>query len=158
MRPVLRSLAFVLGMLTISPYADARMGVGGWFGFSGGFRGSAGSFVSEVPSGHVTNGLRRQFLVHRERVGAEHFRGPRMRRDQAFKPSVGLFDDTWWPDVTEVVTYASPPEEPVQPQIVIIQRDKTESKLAEAPPDYGYVAGCHAIPNGYHCDAADAVR
>jgi hypothetical protein len=24
----------------------------------------------------------------------------------------------------------------------------------EAPADYSYVPGCHAIPNGYHCDAS----
>ena len=24
----------------------------------------------------------------------------------------------------------------------------------ETPPDYSYVAGCRAIPNGYHCDTA----
>jgi hypothetical protein len=23
----------------------------------------------------------------------------------------------------------------------------------DTPPDFSYVAGCHAIPNGYHCDA-----
>jgi hypothetical protein len=27
-----------------------------------------------------------------------------------------------------------------------------ERATAAALPDYGYVAGCHAIPNGYHCD------
>jgi hypothetical protein len=27
-----------------------------------------------------------------------------------------------------------------------------ERATPETPPDYGYIAGCHAIPNGYHCD------
>jgi hypothetical protein len=27
-----------------------------------------------------------------------------------------------------------------------------ERTAPETPPDYGYVAGCRAIPNGYHCD------
>jgi hypothetical protein len=33
-----------------------------------------------------------------------------------------------------------------------------QNTTAEAAPDYGYVQGCHAIPNGYHCDPATQAR
>ena len=48
---------------------------------------------------------------------------------------------------------------PPQPQVVVIRSDGNgRMTTAEAAPDYGYVQGCHAIPNGYHCDPATQAR
>ena len=52
--------------------------------------------------------------------------------------------------------YANPPQEAQaasEPQVIVI-RDDSQDRMttAEAAPDYGYVMGCHAIPNGFHCD------
>jgi hypothetical protein len=45
--------------------------------------------------------------------------------------------------------------DPADPFVIVMsgQPDRaSERATADAPPDYSYVAGCHAIPNGYHCD------
>jgi hypothetical protein len=60
----------------------------------------------------------------------------------------------WWPG-----EYTSQPVQQVQapapePQVIVIRTDGQGRMTAtEAAPDYSYVKGCHAIPNGYHCDA-----
>jgi hypothetical protein len=44
---------------------------------------------------------------------------------------------------------------PSSPVVIVMSgfSDRAPERAApETPPDYGYVAGCHAIPNGYHCD------
>jgi hypothetical protein len=33
-----------------------------------------------------------------------------------------------------------------------LPNDVPEPQAPETPPDYGFVAGCRAIPNGHHCD------
>jgi hypothetical protein len=42
------------------------------------------------------------------------------------------------------------------PQVIVISGSNyAQGPMAPAPgdpPDYSYVPGCHAIPNGYHCD------
>jgi hypothetical protein len=46
---------------------------------------------------------------------------------------------------------------PLQPEVLVIagsHGDLPENTTPQTPPDYSYVAGCHAIPNGYHCDNA----
>jgi hypothetical protein len=165
MRRTLSFSLLLLGVLAVSSQADARMGFGGGFGsgFAPGFRGfSGGSFIHVAPSSHFVTGFHRQFFPHRQFFAAQRFHGLRLRRGQAFAPIVVLYGgDWWWPDVGQGVTYAPPPEapvEPVQPEVIVIQSDNQQPKVAEATPDYGYVGGCHAIPNGYHCDTNSAVR
>jgi len=56
--------------------------------------------------------------------------------------------------------YAYPPAQqapPPEPQVIVIQNDgQGRMTTAEAPADFSYVKGCHAIANGYHCDAPTA--
>jgi hypothetical protein len=55
--------------------------------------------------------------------------------------------------------YANPPvQQPApEPQLIVIREDgQGRMTTAEAPPDFSYVKGCHAIANGYHCDASTA--
>ena len=56
--------------------------------------------------------------------------------------------------------YANPPPQAQAapaPQVIVISQDgQGRITTAEAPADYSYVKGCHAIANGYHCDGATA--
>jgi hypothetical protein len=56
--------------------------------------------------------------------------------------------------------YAYPPAQqapPPEPQVIVIRGDgQGRMTTAEAPADFSYVKGCHAIANGYHCDAQTA--
>jgi hypothetical protein len=64
-----------------------------------------------------------------------------------------IWPGDWWPGLN----YQLPQQvqaSSAQPQIIVIGGD-SEGRVAETPeatPDYTYVPGCHAIPNGYHCD------
>jgi hypothetical protein len=60
------------------------------------------------------------------------------------------FFDTAPMQVPSVVSDA--PSNPVVVVMSGVSDRAPERATPEAPPDYGYVAGCHAIPNGYHCD------
>jgi hypothetical protein len=78
--------------------------------------------------------------------------------NEAFNPGVaGFWPYSWWPTDTTPAQYA--PAVPSEPQVIVIadshytQPRVVPSSSPGDPPDYGYVAGCHAIPNGYHCDA-----
>jgi hypothetical protein len=53
-------------------------------------------------------------------------------------------------------TTARPGTGPGTQVIVIYSDGQGRMKTAEAPADYSYVKGCHAIANGYHCDAPTA--
>jgi hypothetical protein len=44
---------------------------------------------------------------------------------------------------------------PAAPQIIVVSGSPGGAPTPAAltvPPDFSYVAGCHAIPGGYHCD------
>jgi hypothetical protein len=69
---------------------------------------------------------------------------------------------TIWPysSFGRTTTIYAPPiqsEVPPPPPVVVVSGLPTgvpERRAPETPPDYTYVAGCRAIPNGYHCDIA----
>lgn len=71
-----------------------------------------------------------------------------------------VWPDTGWPDsgwqTTGVQYIAPPPPEMPPPQVIVISADaRGQTPPPSGPlPDYSYVAGCHAIPNGYHCATA----
>ena len=69
----------------------------------------------------------------------------------------------WWPGdwgSGGYYGYANPPlaQAPApEPQVIVINSDgQGRMRTAETPADYSYVKGCHAIANGYHCDAPTA--
>lgn len=62
------------------------------------------------------------------------------------------FSGPSWPGGAQVVV--APPPAPALPQIIVIRPATAGSAMSEAKLDYSYVPGCHAIPNGYHCDSA----
>lgn len=71
----------------------------------------------------------------------------------------GWFDN-WAPDTSwsgSTVQYVMPPPVAPPPPQVIVIGSAMPPPMPAAPgamPDYSYVAGCQAIPNGYHCAAA----
>lgn len=73
----------------------------------------------------------------------------------------GFWPYPWWPiDTTQgwpIDTQAQVGTAiPSEPQVIVISSSNyAQGRIAPTPgdpPDYSYVAGCHAIPNGYHCD------
>ena len=70
---------------------------------------------------------------------------------------------SWWPGdwgSGGYYGYAYPPQAQApapEPQVIVIHSDgQGRMTTAEAPADYSYVKGCHAIANGYHCDTPTA--
>ena len=64
---------------------------------------------------------------------------------------------TIWPYGLDTPIEAPPAAQavPSQPEVLVIagsHGDLPENMTPQNPPDYSYVTGCHAIPNGYHCD------
>ncbi len=66
-----------------------------------------------------------------------------------------------WPyasftDATPLDVPPSQNEGPSSPSVIVMSslpNGVPDRVVPETPPDYGYVAGCRPIPNGYHCDA-----
>jgi hypothetical protein len=159
MRALRWSIAPILVSLLAFPQAGAARGGGG-----GGFHGG-GSHVA------FFHGIARRpgFVRHQQ---VTRFANRRFFPNQRFanNNTQNGFPAWWggwgwgwgydWPDNGygyQSVQQAQDP--PTQPQVVVIRSDGNgRMTTAEAAPDYGYVQGCHAIPNGYHCDPATQTR
>jgi hypothetical protein len=67
---------------------------------------------------------------------------------------------TLWPyssftDTTPMDVNPIQSEVPASPPIIVMSglpNGVPDRRVPETPPDDGYIAGCRAIPNGYHCD------
>lgn len=81
----------------------------------------------------------------------------RFRRDTQLQNGLPI---TIWPyssftDTTPMDVPPSRNEVPVSPSILVMSglpNGVPDRAVPETPPDYGYIVGCRAIPNGYHCD------
>lgn len=62
----------------------------------------------------------------------------------------------WWP--TFQTTQVLPVQTIVKPEVIVIRPGPAGHDSAKAATDYGYVPGCRAIANGYHCDIAENAR
>ena len=150
MRRALRFSALLLGMLAISSHVDAR---GGGGGFGGGF---SRGFIHVAPSAHAMNGFHRQSIVRRRVFAA---RQSRQRSAQTVFPiGGGDWLPDWGPSDSQIAEYPPAPDPLSQPQVIVIHPDNRGPTVAEAAPDYGYIPGCQAIPNGYHCDPGGSAR
>jgi hypothetical protein len=174
MRALRWSIAPILVSLLAFPQAVAARGGGG--GGGGGFHGG-GSHVAFFHG----NVVRRPGFVRHQQVARFANRGffPNQRfannfnrrffPNQRFANNLQNGFPAWWggwgwgydwPDNGygyQSVQQAQ--DAPPQPQVVVIRSDDNgRMTTAEAAPDYGYVQGCHAIPNGYHCDPATQAR
>lgn len=167
MRRTLRfSIAMLLcGLLAVPAEARGGAGGGGVGGHASGSFGARGGGVRSVAGFRgVPRGLA-AFNMTAGRIGAlNHARFIRgdgfgvrhslMRNRFQNGIPLGWPVGGWWPG------YGYPPvqqaEAPAQPEIFIIHTDgQGRTQTAEAAPDFSYVKGCHAVPNGYHCDLPD---
>jgi hypothetical protein len=125
--------------------ADAR---------SGG-RGFSSEESSSAP--HIS----RQFIARRPVIPARRIRASTLQhfsqRSLAQNGSLigGIWPGFWWPDATQAV--AAPAidataQQQLQPEVIIMHSDTAAHTASEPAPDFGYIPGCHVIPNGYHCD------
>jgi hypothetical protein len=120
-------------------------------GGGGGF--TMSRFTSTSPA-HPHPSIRRNLLAPRAfaRGGADlHFRH-RNQSENALP--IGIWP--YWPFID--TTPEQPPSERSEPapSVIVISGSPGGAPQRVAPDtsaDYSYVAGCHAIPNGYHCDA-----
>jgi hypothetical protein len=131
----------LLGILT-PPHAEARGGAGG---------GRGGNFAVHI--GHAFRPA--PFANQRFRpFAARHLNQRRFAQNDfsGIWPGYGYWPDDW----SDGGGYAYQPQPaPAQPQVIVIHADADQHLVSADPmPDHSYVAGCHAIPNGYHCDTA----
>jgi hypothetical protein len=135
-------------------------------------RGSAGGFgglrASSAFAVHGSVHGRRTFA--RSRVGTPRFIGPNrafIGRNVGFRNDFRLgqrnqFLDAWpiaawpysWPMDDTPVTVGGSPSSPSVIVISGVPNSAAERTVPQTPPDYSYVAGCRAVPNGYHCDVS----
>ena len=62
-----------------------------------------------------------------------------------------------WPYYPDYVDFPQRGSDASRPEVIVISRTQSDAPPPEAPAAavhvyYGYAPGCHAIPNGYHCD------
>jgi hypothetical protein len=80
-----------------------------------------------------------------------------LRRGDRFENGWPIGIWPFWPDFDTIPTVVPPSgsEGPGSPSVVVVSGSPNgapERTASATLPDYSYVAGCHAIPNGYHCD------
>ncbi len=161
-------LSIVMAILGCLPVAHVN--AHGAAGGAGG--GGVGAFA--LHQGPAALGLRGGFargpgFAHSRRAIALAHRPLRQARfARAFQMTLPVwwggiwlgYPGDWWSgnDYQPAQLSETPPP---QPQVIVINAD-ANPRLAGTDtitmPDYGYVQGCHAIANGYHCDLPDATR
>ena len=104
-----------------------------------------------------------QFM--RNSIMAPHIaaRNAEVQNDLRFRRHIRLQNGspiTLWPyssftDATPLYVPPSESEGPSSPSVIVMSglpNGVPDRVVPETPPDFGYVAGCRSIPNGYHCD------
>jgi hypothetical protein len=96
------------------------------------------------------------FRAGSPRIAADRFNGQNdFGRQRATLGSVVAWPYLWsLGPAPEEISMTGDPAPSVSPVIVVSgsSNDSALRSTPQAPPDYSYVAGCHAIPGGYHCD------
>lgn len=88
--------------------------------------------------------------------GPRNFQNNVFRRGGAFPNSglAGIWPYPWWP--TDTMPAQVGTAVPSAPQVIVISSSNyAQGRIPPTPgdpPDYSYVPGCQAIPNGYHCE------
>ena len=138
----------LVGLFASQAAARTDVGFSGRAGFSG-------RVVVGTPRALISRPIMPRRAIAAQRFHA--FNGAARLRQRFLTgfPVSGIWPDFWWPD-TPVMQVPAPTDgasqTPLQPQIVVVQSDAAAHTAPEPPPDFGYIAGCRAIPNGYHCD------
>jgi hypothetical protein len=160
-------LIVLCGFLAILQ-AEARGGGGGGAvgGHAGGSSGARGGGFRGVAVFRGGASVAAAANIRRNRVNTLNFARQIHGDGLGFRRSLGhnRFQNgiplgwpvgNWWPGYGYSADQ-QPVEGPAQPEIFIIHTDgQGRTQTAEAAADFSYVKGCHAIPNGYHCDLPD---
>lgn len=148
--------------------AEARGGGGGGAvgGHAGGSFGAPGGGSRGVPGFHRGSRVAAAVNIRSNRVNTLNFARQNHGDGFGFRRSfvrnrfqsgipLGWPIGNWWPGYG-YSTVQQTAEGPPEPEIYIIHTDgQGRTQTAEAAADLSYVKGCHAIPNGYHCDLPD---
>jgi hypothetical protein len=149
----------LLGTGSIAP-ALARGGATG----SGGARASSAFFVHGSRTFTRSHAVTPRFAARNRAFIARNIgvrNGLRFRGGNQFLNSwpLGFWPDWWsdswpysWPTGTTPVAAGQGPSDPSVIVISSVPNLAPVQTPPQAPPDYSYVPGCHAVPNGYHCD------
>jgi hypothetical protein len=161
MRALRYSIVPVLLGLLAMPQAEARGGGGGG---GGGFVAAHGG--APVAALRTSNGVivgRRGFVRHQSLAPFTARGFSRRFARNGFQNGFPAWADgwgwpigDWWPGGYGYQPDQPAPEPRVQPQVIVIRADGDGhmQTTQAAAPDYGYIEGCHAIPNGYHCNTS----
>jgi len=112
-------------------------------------------FVMRAPRPFMRNSIVTPRVAGRNADVQNDLRSRRHTRLQNGLPIV-------WPysafmDATPMTMDVLPSESeiPSSPSVIVMSslpNGVPDRAVPETPPDYGYIAGCRSIPNGYHCD------
>lgn len=107
-----------------------------------------GSHAAHVAS---SGGARSSYGHSRGKPGIDFGRINRggQRRDE-LRNGVPIVGWPYLPAFEEIPVGGS--DVPAQPQVIVVSGGPGGSPPHAAANDYGFVAGCRAIPNGYHCE------
>jgi hypothetical protein len=154
-RPVWWLPAIVLSVLSgaggIAPAWAGGSGHGGGVHGSGALAFRGAPLVHGVPPSVRGNRTKSGVVARRLAIGNHALRGGRDLADTL--GPIGFWP--LWSDYGAVpmVVPIGGGEGLAGPSVVSIAPDSASEQTASAAmPDYSYVRGCYAIPNGYHCD------
>jgi hypothetical protein len=120
-------------------------------------RGGGGFTMSRfapASSAHPHPSIRRNLLAPRTfaRDGAGLRFQHRNQSDNALP--IGIWP--YWPSIDATSEPLPSQRSEPAPSVIVISGSPggaPQRVAPDTPADYSYAAGCHAIPNGYHCDA-----
>lgn len=141
----------ILGLFATCSIAPALARGGG--GGSGGGRGSA-AFAGHGPRAFVRSHAMIRRFAGRNIAFQNNLRLHRGAQWQSGWP-IASWLYSWPIDTTPVGIPLVGSERQAGPYVIVIADSLNRAPERTAPsllPDYSYVPGCHAIPNGYHCD------
>ena len=116
--------------------------------------------VAGFPSGFVVHAarpfMRNSVVTPHMTARADVQNDLRFRRHTRLQNGLPII----WPyssftDETPMQVIPSQDESPSSASVIVMSglpNGVPDRAVPETPPDYGYIAGCRAIPNGYHCD------
>jgi hypothetical protein len=146
----LPAIALMAAVGTSGP-AAARGGGGGGLGFAA----PHAAFAARAPfaTGRFHAGTRR--IARGPFIRGPFIRGGDFGRGRGVARNIGpvvAWPYLWSLDAGPQVIQM-PGSDPPSAQPLIIAAGPPPQSYGPAPlPDFSYVAGCHAIPGGYHCD------
>jgi len=140
----------ILGVAAIGGTAPASA----WDGISRfGMAGTSSGFFIHERQAPVRNGVVGPRIIARH-TGMEN--DLRIHSRASLQNGIPVAIWPYLPFIDTAPTEATSTENgpPDGPQVIVmsdLSHGASQAAAPETPPDYGY-AGCHAIPNGYHCD------